>query len=152
MAPKTQRRRQRAGASPSIGQEAADQRQRGRYRRGGADALDGSCRDQDGERGRERRGQRAGGEGGHADDEEAAAAVEVAEPAAEQQGAAEREPERGQHPLGVERVGAEVVAQGGQRDRHRQAVDADQELSRAGDDGAETHPSGLPGRRAPYVG
>ena len=72
--------------------------------------------------------ERSGGEQPEADQEHAAAAEDVAHPAAEQQQAAERERVAVDHPLQAFGAEAEVGLDGGQRDVHDRDVEDDHEL------------------------
>ena len=110
------------------GERDGQQRERRGRQQRGADALDGADRDEHLRRGREAAGQRGGREQAEPGEEDAAAAEQVARPAAEQQQAAERERVGVDDPL--EAVGGEpeIGLDRGQGDVHDRDVEDDHEL------------------------
>ena len=134
----------RAPQTPSVafaagGERDGQQRERGRRQQRGADALYGADRDEHAGGGREPAGQRGGREQAEAGEEHAAAAEQVARPAAEEQEAAEGERVGVHHPL--EAVGGEpeISLDGGERDVHDRDVEDHHEL-REGEDGEDEPP------------
>ena len=124
------------------GEGRGDQGERGRGGDRGADALQDARADHHrlvlGEPA-EQRGDR---EHGDADDEHPAAAEDVAEPAAEQQQAAEGERVGVHHPRQAAPAEAEVGLDVGQRDVHDGAVEHDHQLGAADDGEGEAEPAG----------
>jgi hypothetical protein len=121
-------------------EERHDQRERDGGHDGGAQPLDGARADEEllraGDAARERRER----EERHAEHEQAPVAEQVAEPAAEEQEAPERQ-EVGVHHPGERRLGeAEILADRRQRDVHDRRVEHDHEVAHAEHD--EREPAG----------
>jgi hypothetical protein len=114
-----------------LGEERHEQRQRDRRDDGAADALYRPRRDEQPLRGREAAAEGREREDGDADQEEAAVPEQVAEPATEEQEAAEGQQVRVHHPGERRLREAEVVADRRQGDVHDRAVEDDHQVAEA---------------------
>ena len=132
---------ERAVALAALGEGRHQERERGRCKQRAAEPLQGAERDQRRLRPGETAEQRAGREDGQACDEEAPAAEQVAEPAAEQERAAEEDRVGRDHPLQARLREAEVGLDRRQRDVHDRDVEDDHEL--CGHDQRERAPAPL---------
>ena len=124
----------RAGALGGLGELGDDDREDHRGLGGGADALQEAGADQHALARRDAAQQRGDREDRQAGEEHALAADQVAEPAGEQQQAAERDQERVDDPGQVALAEVEVVLDRGQRDVHDRRVEHDHQLRQADDD------------------
>ncbi len=133
----------RLRALARLGEEVDHERQRDGGSDGASDPLHAARDHEHPLRGREPAGERRDREHGDSDQEEAALAVQVAEPAAEQQKASVREQVRVHHPR-EGRVGeAEVVLDRGQRDADDRDVEDDHQARQAEDVEGEPAGSGV---------
>ena len=114
-----------------LGEEHHDQRERDRRDDGAAEPLHGARGDQHSLRARQAAGERRQREERDAEQEEPAVAEQVAEPAAEQQEAAERE-DVGVHDPRERRLReAEIGADRRERDVHDRGVEDDHQIAEA---------------------
>ena len=130
----------RAGALGGLGELGDDDRQDHRGLRGRAEALQEAGADQHALAGRHPAQQRGDGEDGETGEEDPLAPDEVAEPAGQQQQAAERDQERVDHPGQVALAEVELTLDRRQRDVHDRHVEHDHQLGQADDERAS--PSG----------
>ena len=132
----------RAGAIGRLGELGDDDREDHRGLERGADALEEASADQDAlSSARRRTAPRRRVNSDHAEQEHALATEQVAEPAGQQQEAAERDEERVDDPGEVALGEVEVVLDRGQRDVHDRRVEHDHQLRQADDDERQPAPA-----------
>ena len=134
--------------SAGLGEQAHDQGE-GDGRHGGAtETLHGPADDQERAVGRQTTGDRAQGERDDAAEEDAAVAVEVTEPPAQQQEAAEGQHVGVDHPRQRGLAEAQVGLDGGQGDVHDVRVEHDHQVAQA--EHLQGQPAGLACRSSPF--
>ncbi len=139
----------RLGALGRLGEEDHDQREGHNRDDRAAEALDGACADQELLRGGKTARERGEREDGDADQEEAAMPVQVAQPSAEQEEAAERE-QIGVHDPGERGLReAEIVLDRRQGDVHDRRVEHDHEIAEAEDEEREPALAAVEAHAAP---